>query len=84
MASLAAARRFAVTSLRAGPIAAMPVRLARPMSTVPKVLRRELKHDLDSGSAEMPGDLVDLFAIVKEKFTIKVSTFFWALKRTSS
>lgn len=35
-----------------------------------KVLRKELKHDLDSGSSEMPEDLAEIKSILEERFTI--------------
>lgn len=45
---------------------------ARPASNLSKILRRELKHDLDAGGCEMTPELTDLLKIVEKKMTIEV------------
>jgi len=65
----------ASAALRVGGVARP--QLVKSMSTsvgtatsLGKVLRRELKHDLDSGSLEMPEDLAEIKSILEERFTI--------------
>jgi len=44
--------------------------LIRPASSLSSVLARELKHDLDAGSAQMPPDLAELKNIVTENMEL--------------
>jgi len=53
--------------------------LARPASNLTKILRRELKHDLDAGGCEMTPELSDLLKIVEKKMTIEVCLLYLPL-----
>lgn len=75
----------AYAALRVGGIARP--QLVKSMSSVTslgKVLRRELKHDLDSGSSEMPEDLAEIKSILEERFTIHDSLGVAEVKLVSS
>jgi complement component 1 Q subcomponent-binding protein len=54
------------------------------VTSLGKVLRRELKHDLDSGSSEMPEDLAEIKSILEERFTIHDSLGVAEVKLVSS
>lgn len=53
---------------------------ARPVSSLSKILQRELKHDLDAGGDQMPEGLVDLQKIVLETMNVEVQTI-WLLSQ---
>jgi hypothetical protein len=50
--------------------------LVRQSSTLPKILKRELKLDLESGSADMPEDLAELKKVVEESMKLTVCSIF--------
>ena len=73
--SLKSAYRFGDANLRFLPqmTANLTARqtVVRQSSSLQKILKRELKHDMDSGSTEMPENLSELKKVIEETMVLK-------------